>query len=247
MSRPEVAGERVIARERKAHQRPLSNRAWQAFLKFLARLTAVTLFRVRTRGRELVPATGGGLLLSNHQSNLDPLFVGLTCDRRLNYVARDTLFGFGPLRWLFRTLDAIPIDREGLGLAGLKETLKRLKRGEMVLLFPEGTRTRNGELQPIKPGFCVVARRANVPIVPVALAGSYEAWPRQRRVFRMTPIHVHYGAPLWPAEFSRLNDEELVAEVERRMRACLDAAARARRHALRLPQKTCDGGGGAIA
>src|SRR6478672_13697278 len=101
MSRPEVAAERVAARERKAYQRPLSNRAWQALLKFLARLTAVTLFRVRIRGRELVPATGGGLLLSNHQSNLDPLFVGLTCDRRLNYVARDTLFGFGPLRWLF--------------------------------------------------------------------------------------------------------------------------------------------------
>jgi 1-acyl-sn-glycerol-3-phosphate acyltransferase len=190
---------------------------------------------------------GGGLLLSNHQSNLDPLFVGLTCDRRLNYVARSTLFGFGPLRWLLRTLDAIPIDREGLGLAGLKETLKRLKRGEMVLLFPEGTRTRNGDLQPIKPGFCVVARRAAVPIVPVALAGSYEAWPRQRRIFRVTPIYVHYGPPLLPAEFSRLNDEELVAEVERRIRACFEAAATARRRALRLPQKTCGGGERAIA
>src|SRR4051794_37732000 len=244
MSRPELAaGEVVAARERKAFRRPLSNRAWQALLKFLARLAAVTLFRVRARGRELVPATGGGLLLSNHQSNLDPLFVGLTCNRRLNYVARDTLLRFGPLRWLLRTLDAIPIDREGLGLAGLKETLKRLKRGEMVLLFPEGTRTRNGELQPIKPGFCVVARRAGVPIVPVALAGSYEAWPRQRRIFRPTPIHVHYGPPLLPAEFSRLDDEELVAEVERRIRACFEAAALARQRAMRLPQKTCGGDG----
>jgi 1-acyl-sn-glycerol-3-phosphate acyltransferase len=236
MSRPEVAREPVTARERRAYRRPLSNRAWQAFLKYLARLAAITLFRVRTRGRELVPATGGSLLLSNHQSNLDPLFVGLTCNRRLNYVARATLFRFGPLRWLLRTLDAIPIDREGLGLAGLKETLKRLKRGELVLLFPEGTRTRNGELQPIKPGFCVVARRAGVPIVPVALAGSYEAWPRERRILRITPIYVHYGPPLLPAEFSRLNDAELVAEVERRIGACFEEAQIARQRALRLPQ-----------
>jgi 1-acyl-sn-glycerol-3-phosphate acyltransferase len=99
----------------------------------------------------------------------------------------------------------------------------------------------------MKPGFCAVARRASVPIVPVALAGSYEAWPRERRLFRITPVHVHYGPPLWPAEFSGLKDEELVAEVERRIRACFEAATLARRRALRLPQKTCGGGGRSIA
>ena len=93
-------------------------------------------------------------MLSNHQSHLDPVLVGLASDQRLNYLARDTLFGFAPFRWLINSLDAIPIDREGLGLGGLKETLKRLKRGESVLMFPEGTRTRDGEVGRLRPGFC---------------------------------------------------------------------------------------------
>lgn len=209
-------------------RRSLPNRLWQAFLKFAARLTAVTAFQFRCSGRELVPATGGGLVLSNHQSNLDPIIIGLACDRRLNYVARKTLFRFAPLRWLINSLDAIPIDRDGSGLGGLKETLKRLKRGEMVLLFPEGTRTPNGEVQAMKPGFCAIARRAAVPLVPVALDGAYESWPRQRKFPRRAVIHVCYGTPILPEEILGWTDEQLVAEVERRIRQC-HAQARAGR------------------
>jgi 1-acyl-sn-glycerol-3-phosphate acyltransferase len=209
-------------------RRSLPNRLWQAFLKFAARLTAVTAFQFRCSGRERVPATGGGLVLSNHQSNLDPILIGLACDRRLNYVARQTLFRFAPLRWLINSLDAIPIDRDGSGLGGLKETLKRLKRGEMVLLFPEGTRTPNGEVQAMKPGFCAIARRAAVPLVPVALDGAYDSWPRQRKLPRLAVIHVCYGAPILPEEIFDWTDEQLVAEVERRIRQC-HAQARAGR------------------
>jgi 1-acyl-sn-glycerol-3-phosphate acyltransferase len=201
---------------------------WQAFLKFIARLTAVAVFRFRCRGRELVPRVGGGLMLSNHQSNLDPFAIGLASDRRLNYVARETLFRFAPVRWLANSLDAIPIDRDGIGLGGLKETLKRLKRGEMVLLFPEGTRTRDGEVQKIKPGFCVIARRARVPLVPVAMAGAFEAWPRQRKFPRPTVIHVEFGEPIPPEAVESMSDEQLVGEVERRIRAC-HAEARSHR------------------
>ena len=147
----------------------------------MRRLAAVAVFKIRCFGRELVPQSGGGLVLSNHQSNLDPVLIGLACERRLNYVARTTLFRSAAFRWMVAALDAIPIDREGGGLGGLKETLKRLKRGEMVLLFPEGTRTPDGEVHAIKPGFCAIARRAAVPLVPVALDGAFDAWPRQRR------------------------------------------------------------------
>jgi len=159
-------------------KRSLASRAWQAFLKFTCRLAAVLVFNIRCHGREKVPRTGGGLMLSNHQSNLDPVLIGLASDRRLNYVARKTLFRFAPFRWLINSLDAIAIDREGLGLEGLKEMLKRLQRGEIVLLFPEGTRTPDGEVHPIKPGFCAVARRAGVPIIPVAMDGAFDSWPR---------------------------------------------------------------------
>lgn len=178
-----------------------------------------------------MPPTGGGLVMSNHQSHLDPPLVGLCCERRLNYVARQTLLTFAPLRWLFNSLDAIPIDREGSGLGGLKETLKRLKRGELVLLFPEGTRTRDGEVQAIKPGFCALARRAEVPLVPVALDGAFDAWPRHRRCPRPAVIHVQIGEPILPAEVKLLSDEQLVREVERRIRACHAQARITRRRA----------------
>jgi 1-acyl-sn-glycerol-3-phosphate acyltransferase len=213
-------------------QRSLPNRAWQEFLRYTCRLGAVALFHIRCRDRDKVPATGGGIVLSNHQSNLDPVLIGLSFDRRLNYVARKTLFRFAPLRWLMNSLDAIPIDREGGGLEGLKEMLKRIKRGELVLLFPEGTRTPDGEVHAIKPGFCAVARRAGVPIVLVALDGAFDAWPRGRTLPRRSVVHVQFADPLTPAEIAALTDEQLVAEVERRLRACHAAARGSRLRAM---------------
>jgi len=169
--------------------------------------------------------------MSNHQSNLDPVIIGLCCERRLNYVARQTLLTFAPLRWLLNSLDTIPIDRDGIGLGGLKETLRRLKRGELVLLFPEGTRTRDGEVQAIKPGFCALARRAEVPLVPVAMDGAFDAWPRQRGFPRPAVIHVQFGEPILPEQVKLLSDEQLVREVERRIRDCHVRARITRRHA----------------
>lgn len=209
-------------------KRSLPNRAWQAFLKFVCRLSGVAVFNIRCHGREKVPKTGGALMLSNHQSNLDPVLVGLASDRRLNYVARSTLFGFAPFRWLIGSLDAIAIDREGGGKEGLKETLKRIKRGEIVLLFPEGTRTPDGAVHRMKRGFCSVARRAGVPVIPVAVDGAFDAWPRQQRFPRRAVIHVQFGDPITPAEIDRLTDDELLAETERRIRACHARARDAR-------------------
>ncbi|REK17188.1 MAG: 1-acyl-sn-glycerol-3-phosphate acyltransferase [Planctomycetota bacterium] len=208
-------------------ERSLAKRVWYDSLRVVCRMLFVVVFRMRARGREYLPAEGGGLVLSNHQSHLDPVIVGLTCDRRMNYVARTTLFRFAPFRWLINSLDAIPIDREGGGRAGLKETLKRVKRGELVLLFPEGTRTPDGEVHRIKPGFCYIARRANVPIFIVAFDGAYDAWPRDHKLPRRSVIHLQYAPPITTAEFEQMTDEQLVAEAERRIRWC---HAEARRH-----------------
>ena len=215
-------------------KRSLGNQAWQAFLKFNCRLGAICVFNVRCEGRDKVPATGGGLMLSNHQSNLDPVLVGLACNRRLNYVARKSLFKFAPFRWLINSLDAIPIDREGTGLEGLKETLKRLKRGEIVLLFPEGTRTPNGEVLRMKPGFCAVARRSKLPLFPVALDGAWQAWPRQRVLPGRSIVHIHFGEPIGPELIATLDDAQLTAEVERRIRECHRLAREGRMRAAPL-------------
>ncbi len=200
--------------------RSFCKRLWYDFLWICSRILGVILFRIRVENRHVVPRSGGVLILSNHQSNLDPVLVGLACDRRLNYLARQSLFKVGGLRQLMESLDAIPIDREGSGLGGLKETLRRLKRGEMVLIFPEGTRTVDGSVAPLKPGFCALARRAGVPLVPLAIEGAFAAWPRRRKLPRPSKIRIVFGPPLLPSDFARLDDARLVAEVEARIRAC---------------------------
>jgi 1-acyl-sn-glycerol-3-phosphate acyltransferase len=138
----------------------------------------------------------------------------------MNYLARETLFRFAPLGWLIHSLDAIPIDRDGLGLNGIKESLRRLKRGEMVLIFPEGTRTRDGEVAAFRPGFTVLAARSKAWILPVAIEGAFDAWPRSQKLPGRGTIHVSYGKPIPPEEVASYDERELAAEVERRVRQC---------------------------
>lgn len=195
-------------------------RTSQNGIKFLARLSTTAVFQIRCQGRDYLPGHGGALLLSNHQSNLDPFLIGLSCNRLIDYVARRTLFRFQAFGRILEWFGAIPIDREGSGFGGLKETLKRLKQGEIVLMFAEGTRSPDGEVHAMKPGFCAIARRCGLSVVPVALDGSYDAWPRQQRFPHRAIIHVQFGEPITPAAIHRMSDDELVAEVERRVRAC---------------------------
>ena len=200
--------------------RTLFQRVGYDVLRVMARCVAVWLFGLRVQGREHWPQSGGGLVCSNHQSHFDPPLVGMTCSRRMNYLARDTLFNVPGLKQLIHFLDAIPIDREGGGLAGLRETLRRLKAGELVLIFPEGTRTHDGEVAPLKPGFIAVARRSKVPLIPVGLDGAFQAWPRTSKLPRLSRLAVVVGEPITPAQVAELTDEDLLAELEQRMLTC---------------------------
>src|SRR4029079_18129503 len=161
----------------------------------------------RIVGRESWPAAGGVLFCSNHQSMFDPPLVGLTCPRRMNYLARDTLFCVPGVSQLITFLDVIPHDHAGGGLAGLKETLRRLRAGELVLIFPEGTRTHDGEVAPLKPGFISVARRSGVPLVPAGLDRAYQAWPRTSRFPRWGRIAVVIGPPIAAEQVAALSDD----------------------------------------
>jgi 1-acyl-sn-glycerol-3-phosphate acyltransferase len=207
---------------------------WYGICQAVCRIVCVALFGVRVRGQHLVPRHGGVLLVSNHQSHLDPVLAGISCERRMSSLARDTLFRIPVVRTLIISLDAIPLNREGIGLAGVKETLKRLKRGEVVLLFPEGTRTPDGRLGPLKSGFCTLARRTRVPVQPMAVAGAFEAWPRWRSWPCPATIHIHYGRPLAPEEIASLDDNQLVAEVQSRLATCQREADIYRRRAVHI-------------
>jgi len=223
---PKLVTRKLVPPRSAGESRSLAHRVWYDFLRVGCRLAAVGLGNFRAHGREHWPAKGGVLVLANHQSHFDPLLVGLTCNRRLNYLARESLFHFPPFRLLIESLDAIPVDREGLGLAGLKETLKRLKRGEIVLIFPEGTRTPDGKVGLLKPGFSALASRSGVPMLPVAIEGAFQMWPRKQLLpIPWGEIQVEIGAPIMPDEIGRQSDRELVDLVSARIqelhaRAC---------------------------
>lgn len=201
-------------------------RCLYAVLWVLCRTLAVSVFGFRARFAEPLPATGGLLVLSSHQSHLDPLLLGLATDRRLSSLARSTLYRFRPFGAVITALDAVPIDREASALAGMKVVIRRLEAGAAVIIFPEGTRTHDGLIGDIKGGFAIIARRAGVPIVPVAIVGAHECWPRSARCPRPGRIRLEFGRLITPADVAAVDDETLVAECTRRL-AELDARARA--------------------
>jgi 1-acyl-sn-glycerol-3-phosphate acyltransferase len=197
-------------------------RLWYRLCQFALRITGMLYYHLRYWGVKNIPRTGGVLIVSNHQSYLDPLLVGMGCPRPVNYVARESLFRFKPFGWLISSVNAFPIDREGIGLAGIKEALKRLKRGEMVLIFPEGTRTRDGEIGRLRPGFTTLAVRSKSAILPAAIEGAYRYWPRSQMIPRPGRIRVCYGQPIMPEEYANLDERELLEFVEIRLRQCYD-------------------------
>lgn len=193
-----------------------ASRCWYAICWCVCWAIGKVWFRFRSRGRTNVPANGPVLLVSNHQSHLDPVLVGIACPRQLRFMARDTLF-FWPLGWLIRSLGAVPIQREGSGIGGLRTTLQLLRDEEAVLVFPEGTRTVDGRLQPLLPGFCALARRGGATIVPVAVSGAFAAMPRGRTIPRPHRIQLAFAPPIAPPASSQLNDDELLALVTDRI------------------------------
>ncbi len=163
--------------------------------QYAVRAFLFPLFRYRRRGWRRIPDGGPVLLVSNHASHLDPVMVGAATERRLFYLARSTLFRPRLFAWFIRSFGAVPIEREGHGLGGVKTTLALLREGCAVVVFPEGTRTRDGSIGPLRGGFVNVAKRTAVSVVPVWVDGTFEVLPRGRRFPRPRKIEVRVGAP----------------------------------------------------
>jgi 1-acyl-sn-glycerol-3-phosphate acyltransferase len=158
-------------------------------------------------------------------SFVDVFFVGIPLGRPLNYVARSTLF-VPVLASFMRSVGGFPIQREGIGASGLKETLRRLRKGGAVALFPEGTRSRDGRLGPLKPGIAALVSRAKVPVVPVGLAGTFAVWPRFRFLPAPHRIRVHYGAPIFTEELTGMDTAAVTALIRQRLEECHQEAER---------------------
>lgn len=139
---------------------------------------------------------GGLLIASNHQSFFDPVLVGMALPEPISYLARQSLFripGFGAL---IRAVRSYPVKRGAVDTAALKTVLRLLRDGDAVLMFPEGTRSRDGSLGPLKPGVAAIAIRCGVAILPVCIEGAHECWPRTRLLPLPGRVAVAFGESL---------------------------------------------------
>jgi len=170
-------------------------------------------FRLRVEGSRHIPRRGGLLVLANHQSYLDPIICGLAARRRLTYMARKSLFRNPAFRFLIESLGAIPIDQEASAVEGMRLALAQVQAGEALLVFPEGERTPDGSILPFKPGVVLLIRRARVPVLPIGIAGAFEAYPRHHLLPTPAPLFMPecrgrlaavIGPPIQPKEWEGL-------------------------------------------
>jgi len=220
---PDAPARARARRERPAADRSAAARLWYRAIKALASTWLAAFGGWRSTGWRNMPESGGVILVSNHLSYLDVFILGIGVRRPLNYVARSTLFLPG-LGAVIRSVGGFPIQREGMGASGMKETLKRLRAGGVVTLFPEGTRSPDGELGELKPGIALLVSRAGVPVVPAGVAGTFRAWPRGRLFPRPYPVRVHYGPPILPADLEGLDARAVTALIRDRIAECIEEA-----------------------
>jgi 1-acyl-sn-glycerol-3-phosphate acyltransferase len=157
-------------------------------------------FRWQVFYPDRVPQKGRAILAANHASFLDPPLVGSAAKREISYLARETLFRFPGIGWLLRKVNAVPIDREGGGPAGLKTILDRLSKEEAIVLFPEGTRTRDGQLQKARSGIGLIVIKSGAPVIPIRIWGTYEAYSRKHKVPLPRPVTIKFGKPIYFTE-----------------------------------------------
>lgn len=176
---------------------------------YLTKAASFFLFPRIITGHEHIPMTGGVIFASNHLSNLDPMVLGISCKRRLNFMAKDSLFK-GFFSWLLPKLGAFPIKRGEADIWALKEALKRLKKGKPVLVFLEGTRQRNGAVRSDpQPGIGFLAVKAGVPVVPVYLEGTQSVMPPGARRLTRHSVRIRFGPQV---EYDPKDDYKVIAD-----------------------------------
>lgn len=170
---------------------PIYLLGWLSF-----RLVYKFYFGWRVYNAERVPLKGPVILACNHASFLDPMLVGAALKRDINYLARETLFDFPVVGWVLRQWNSVPVDREGGGAKGLKAILDRLLNGGGIILFPEGTRSRDGQLQSARSGVGLTVIKSNAPVVPARVFGTYQAYGRYMHIPRPRRVGVKFGEPM---------------------------------------------------
>jgi 1-acyl-sn-glycerol-3-phosphate acyltransferase len=154
------------------------------------------LFSFRVVHQERMIEQGPAILAMNHQSFLDPPLAGISTKRELHILARRSLLKWPVVGRLMPKVNVIPVDRGGADMSALKTLIRVIKQGGGTLLFPEGTRSRDGKLQPAQPGVGLIIAKTLAPVVPMRIFGAFEALPPSGKEFHPIPITVVIGEPI---------------------------------------------------
>lgn len=166
------------------------------FVRWIARTLVLPPLRVEVEGAHHLPAEGPFILVANHQSVLDPIVVQGFCTRPMHTLTKSSQFATPPFGWFLPRILALPARRYRVDPQVVRAMLRRLSQGEVVGIYPEGERTWDGELQPMRRGTVRVLLRAGVPVVPCGVSGAFQVWPRWGRGPRKGRVVLRFGEPL---------------------------------------------------
>jgi 1-acyl-sn-glycerol-3-phosphate acyltransferase len=167
-------------------------------------------------GRRRIPTRGPLLVVANHQSYFDPPIIGASIrGRQLDYLARSATFKFKPLAALITALNAIPLKEDTSDVGAMKTVLARLAEGGAVLVFPEGGRSEDGRMDPLKRGIALLMKRARCPVLPIAIEGCFDAWPKGQLLPNLIGkrIELAVGTPMTYEEAVALGPERALERI----------------------------------
>src|ERR1043165_3885607 len=170
--------------------------AWYQFSYQLSKALAASLFDFQVVHRERIIEEGGVILAMNHQSYLDPPLAGIACRREIHFLARKTLLEWPILGPIFPKLRVVPVNQERADMSALKTVIKLIRAGECTIVFPEGARTLDGQLQPAQPGLGLIIAKTLAPVVPMRIFGAFDAFPRGAKFPKRHPITIVVGEPI---------------------------------------------------
>lgn len=169
---------------------------WYRTGYLLSKAIAKVCFSFKAIHSERIPQTGGVILAMNHQSFLDPPLAGISTTRELHYLARKTLLKWPVLGPILPKLNVVPVDQDRADMSAIKTIIHLVREGHASIIFPEGGRTLDGQLQPAQPGLGLVVAKTLAPVVPMRVFGAYEAFPRGAKGVRCVPITIVVGEPI---------------------------------------------------
>ena len=159
-------------------------------------------------GRENMPKNGSFIIASNHRSDLDPPIIAAKISRKVHFIAKRELFANKTAEAFFKMLNCIRLNRHGVDRSAIEEAVEALNRGSGLLIFPEGTRSRDKKLKTGKPGVAVFAITAQVPVIPVFLSGTERLTLRGILFMRFAKVSIVFGEKIFPPKDTDINEDE---------------------------------------